>query len=265
MTPTLLLVAGERTDAWAGEGFPAERLCSPAQVARAFDRASRARSPAVWVADRAAELCPLARHRLRPNATHRVLLLSGASWAEREVLGLAFRCMVSPGQGMRLLPLPELRDALAAPGRAELVVAGFASPNSPLAVLYRGTLEPLVVPVAWLQRRPGVRLDLDALAIADHGQTVVFGEHEVAADHLLFAHDAAYRTHALAREHEHDRSLGGSLRRLRLSHGLRPGDFEGIPDAEIARIERGEATPHRRVLEAIAARLGVRVDELGSY
>ena len=266
MMPNLLLVADQRTEDWAGGDFPAVPLRSLDDVLGAFDRTSGARSPVVWIADQATQVCPLAQHKPRPSANHRLLLLNGASWVEREVLSLVFRFVVSPGQDMRLLPPDELRDVLAAQDRADLFIGGFASPCDDLVVLYRGTLEPLVVPFGWFQRRPGVRLDWDALEIADHGQTIAFGEHEVAADSILYAHDAAFRKRAKARELEHDDSFGASIRRLRLSHGLRRGDFEGISDKEIARIERGEiGTPHRRTLETIAARLGVEVEDLGAY
>lgn len=266
MMPNLLLIADHRTEAWAGGDFPAEPLRSLDDVLGAFDRTSGARSPVVWIADQATQVCPLAQHKPRASANHRLLLLNGASWVEREVLSLVFRFVVSPGQGMRLLPPEELKDVLAAPDRADLVIGGFASPCDDLVVLYRGTLEPLVVPFAWFERRPGVRLDFDALGVTDFGQTVTFGGHEVSTDSILYAHDAAYRKRARARELEHDDSFGASIRRLRLSHGLRRGDFPGISEKEIARIERGEiGNPHRRTLETIAARLGVEVEGLGTY
>ncbi|HEX6042314.1 helix-turn-helix transcriptional regulator [Longimicrobium sp.] len=266
MKQSLLLVADPRAEAWAGRDFPAEPLRSPDDVLGAFDRTSGARSPVVWIADGAAQLCPLAQHKPRSTANHRLLLLNGASWEEREVLNLVFRLVVSPGQGMRLLPPTELKDVLAAPERGDLVIGGFASACDELVVLYRGTLEPLVVPFAWFQRRPGVRLDFEALGVSDYGQTVSFGDHEVSVDNILYEHDPAYRKRARQRELQSDESFGASVRRLRLSRGLRRGDFEGISEKEIARIERGEITaPHRRTLEAIAARLGVEVGELGAY
>jgi hypothetical protein len=266
MMPNLLLIADQRTEAWAGGDFPAESLRSLDDVLGAFDRTSAARSPVVWIADQATQVCPLAQHKPRPSANHRLLLLNGASWVEREVLSLVFRFVVSPGQGMRLLSPDELKDVLAAPDRADLIIGGFASPCDDLVVLYRGTLEPLVVPFAWFERRPGARLDFEALGVSDFGQTVTFGPYEVATDSILYAHDPAYRKRAKQRELAHDDSFGASVRRLRLSHGLRRGDFPGISEKEIARIERGEiGTPHRRTLETIAARLGVSVDELGTY
>ena len=261
----LLLIDDGASREWAGGDFPAQPLRSLDEVLGAFDRTS-GRAPVVWIADEAAQVCPLAQHKSRGAANHRLLLLNSATWMEREVLSLVFRFVVSPGHGMRLLPAAELRDVLAAPEREDLVIGGFVSPCDDLVVLYRGTLEPLAVPFSWFERRPGVRVRFEELGVTDFGQTVTFGGHEVSADSILYAHDAAYRKRAKARQLEQDDSFGASVRRLRLSHGLRRGDFPGLSDKEVARIERGEIqTPHRRTLETIAARLGVSVEELGSY
>jgi hypothetical protein len=262
----LVMMADPRTHEWAGGDFPAQPLRSLDEALGAFDRGSGGRAPVVWIADEAARVCPLVHHKPRAANNHRLLLLKGASWMEREVLSLVFRFVVSPGHGMRLLPAEELRGVLAAPDREDLIIGGFASACDDLVVLYRGTLEPLVVPFAWFARRPGATPDFEQLAITDDGQSVLFGEYEVSTDNILYAHDAAYRKRAKARQLENDDSFGASVRRLRLSHGLRRGDFPGVSDKEIARIERGEiTTPHRRTLETLAARLGVSVEELGSF
>lgn len=266
MSANLLMMAAPRTREWAGGDFPAHPLGSLDEALGVFDRTSGARVPVVWIADEASRVCPLAQHKPRAATNHRLLLLKGASWMEREVLNLVFRFVVSPGHGMRLLPADELRGVLAAPEREDLIIGGFVSPCDDLVVLYRGTLEPLPVPFAWFQRRPDARPDFAQLAVADEGQTVAFGEYEVSTDIILYAHDAAYRKRAKARQLEQDDSFGASLRRLRLSHGLRRGDFPGVSDKEIARIERGEiTTPHRRTLDTIAARLGVTAEELGTF
>lgn len=266
MMPNLLLVSDERTRRWAGDGFPAEPLRSLDDVFGAWDRVAGARRPTIWIAHEATQVCPLVQHSQRSGANHRLFLLNRANRLEREVLNLVFRVVVSPGEGMKLLPMNELKDVLAAPERGDLIIGGFASPCDEIVVLYRGTLEPVVVPFAWFRRREGAQPRFDALAVTDFGQTVAFGDHEVATDLILYAHDAEYRRRAKQRELEHDDSFGASVRRLRLSHGLRRGDFAGISEKEVARIERGEIeTPHRRTLETIAARLGVDVEELGSY
>ncbi|HEX2211711.1 MAG TPA: hypothetical protein VHG93_28750, partial [Longimicrobium sp.] len=175
----LLLIADPGTREWAGRDFPARSLRSPDEVLGAFDRASGGRAPVVWIADEPAKLCPLAQHPPRGGANHRLLLLKGASWTEREVLNLVFRFVVSPGPGMRLLTAQDLRDVLAAPEREDLLIGGFVSPCDDLVVLYRGTLEPLPIPFTWFERRAGVRVRFEDLGVTDFGQTVTFGEHEV--------------------------------------------------------------------------------------
>jgi hypothetical protein len=266
MTSNLLLVSDERTSRWAGDGFPAQPLRSLDDVFGAWDRVAGARRPVIWIAHDATQVCPLVQHSQRTSANHRLFLLNRTNRLEREVLSLVFRFIVSPGDGVRLLPMNELKDVLAAPERGDLFIGGFTSPCDELVVLYRGTLEPLAVPFSWFTRRPGANPRFEELAVTDFGQTVAFGDYEVAADMILYAHDAEYRKRARQRELAHDDSFGASVRRLRLAHGLRRGDFPGLSDKEVARIERGEiARPHGRTLETIAARLGVAVEELGTY
>ena len=54
--------------------------------------------------------------------------------------------------------------------------------------------------------------------------------------------------------------------RLRKERRLARSDFAPISAKEIARIERNEVTkPHAKTLEAIAARLSVRPEEIESY
>jgi hypothetical protein len=134
-------------------------------------------------------------------------------------------------------------------------------------ILYRGSLEPLVVPLTWFRPRPGgPRPDLDRLAITDYGQTVRLGDYEAAADAILYEFDSAYRRRARKRRLDRDRSFGGALRRLRLQKGLRRTDFSGLTSKEIARIERNEVKrPHRRTVAILAKRLGVPAGEIPKY
>jgi hypothetical protein len=134
-------------------------------------------------------------------------------------------------------------------------------------ILYRGNLEPLVVPLAWFRTRPGgPKPDTARLAITDSGQTVRLGEYEAATDAILYEFDDAYRRRAKKRELERDNSFGGALRRLRLQKGLRRTDFHGLTAKEIARIERGEVKkPHPRTVAMLAKRLGVPVRQVSTY
>ena len=105
-------------------------------------------------------------------------------------------------------------------------------PNDAAFILYRGNLEPLIVPLAWVQARPGgTKPDLNRLAVADFGQTVPPGEYEAATDAILYEFDDAYRRRAKRRE-----------------------------------IERGEVKKlHARTVFILAKHLGVPAKQLSTY
>jgi hypothetical protein len=103
------------------------------------------------------------------------------------------------------------------------------------------------------------------LAEADHDFPVDLERDRVAigAGH---ASCAPLRSASKQRSIEKDASFGGALRRLRLQRGLRREDFDGISAKEIARIERGEvAKPHADTLATLAARFGVKPEEIETF
>jgi DNA-binding Xre family transcriptional regulator len=133
-------------------------------------------------------------------------------------------------------------------------------------VLYRGHLEPLVVPLTWFARPNRPRPDPKDFEITDIGQTVRLGKLEATSDAILYALDPDARRRTKQRRIEDDTTFGGALRRLRRERGIRRDDFEGISEKEIARLERGEvAKPHTDTLEKLASRLGVKAEEIGRY
>ena len=92
------------------------------------------------------------------------------------------------------------------------------------------------------------------------------GHFEAAFEAVLYEKDAAVRRRIRDRMHKADRSLGGSIWRLRTTRGVRRDEFGALNEKTIARIERGEvAKPQRATLDAIASRLGVSVKELATY
>ena len=197
----------------------------------------------------------------------RLLALDHVDAGRRQLMRTYFREVISPDDGLRLLPTTELFEVLNSPNRADLVIGAAVATGDSAVVLIRGNLERLVVPLHWFRPRPtGPRPDTNRFSIADHGQTIRLGEYEAATDALLYEFDEQYRKRARKRRLESDNSLGGAVRRLRLQKELRQADFPGVTAKEIARIERGEITkPHRRTLTTIAARLGVPVEQLGTY
>jgi hypothetical protein len=241
----------------------ADRLRTESEIRNALERSGRR---AVWVAPSVAAvqllLAALAGH---SKGDQRLLSLEPANGERHSLLHAIFRFVVSADEGIRLLRVDELADVLGAANREDLFV-GVAAADAAV-VLYRGNLEPMVVPLAWFRTRPGgPKPDTANLAITDSGQTVRLGEFEAATDAILYEFDVAYRRRAKKREVERDNSFGGALRRLRLQKGLRRNDFGGVTAKEIARIERGEVKkPRPRTVAILAKRLGVPAKQVATY
>jgi Helix-turn-helix domain len=240
-------------------------LRSTDEVREAFERHWR---HALWIAPAASAMQHLLAGSLRGSrkGDQRLLVLGRIEGARRELLHALFRFVVAVEEGVRLLPPDELAEVLASPNRDDLFIGGSVDAADRVLVLYRGNLESLVVPLAWFARPGGPRAEINDFEVTDFGQTVRLGQFEAAADAILYEFDVEARRRAKQRSIEKDASFGGSLRRLRLQRGLRREDFDGISAKEIARIERGEVErPHADTIEKLAARLGVRPEELETY
>lgn len=94
---------------------------------------------------------------------------------------------------------------------------------------------------------------------------MALGSFEAAADAILYEFDPAFRKRARALQRSTDITLGASLRRLRLTKGLRRDDFPNLSSKEVARIERNQVKPRASTLRVIASALRVPVRDLGSY
>jgi len=267
MSADLLLVSNHDTEQWAEDGFPARALRSSDEVREAFAATSRRRNPVLWIADHPEQVVPLAAEAPLVVTNNRLLLLNEAERFQRELLQIVFRIVLAPGEGVHLPELDEMKDILAAPNREDLLVGGSTDPVNQLVLLYRGNLQPVVVPYAWFSRRAAApRPDFRDFEITDYGQTVRLGKYEASVDAVLYAHDPEYRRKARARMVEEDASFGGALRRLRLLKGVARSDFPDLSEKQIARIERGEIKkPHASTVTAIAQRLGVEPSEIESY
>jgi hypothetical protein len=221
----------------------------------------------VWLAHDVRALGVVASGGVRKRTDHRLLLFAVPTEATRQMLSASFRSVVPVHPDVHLLPFRELAAVLVSPRRDDLFIGGIVDRIAKTVVLYRGTVAPLVVPWNWFTARAhGATPDFSAFAVIDHGQTIRFGAYEVAADAILYECDSAARARQRHNVIEHDHSLGGSIRRLRLQRGLRQTDFPGITEKTIARIERNEiAHPRRGTLACIAARLGTKVEDLNTY
>ena len=72
-----------------------------------------------------------------------------------------FRYVVSVDEGVRLLSIGELAEVLSSANRADLFIGAAVARADAAVILYRGNLEPLVVPLSWFHERPeGPRPDL---------------------------------------------------------------------------------------------------------
>ncbi len=132
--------------------------------------------------------------------------------------------------------------------------------------LWRGDLSVVVEPMSSFPTRGGVAPDPSRLSVEEYGQTVRMGDYEAAFDAILYERDPLYRRRAKRRMIQEEQTLGGSIRRLRLMRGIGRGEFPGLDEKTLARIERGDVErPQRATLEVIAKRLGVPVGELETY
>ena len=166
------------------------------------------------------------------------------------------------------LPPDELAEALEAKNAADLFIGGSVDLSSETITLWRGCLTPLTVPFSAFEKSgDGTEPDFARFSVTDFGQTVRLGHYEAAADAILYEFDPDYRRRISRARQQSERSFGASLRRLRKQRGLRREDFEPeIAGKTIARIEQGIVQQvHKKTLAAIARRLRVTPEEIGSY
>ncbi|HKP75067.1 MAG TPA: helix-turn-helix transcriptional regulator [Longimicrobiaceae bacterium] len=262
----MVLVPNGRIGGWAPD-FPGDPLCSDLEVREAYERFRVRRRPVIWIADDVAPLVALAKDAVLLKSEQRLLLLDEPSPGRKDLLHLLFRVVVAPGRGVSLLVLDELREVLGSEHRTDLFIAGVLERAAGVVVLYRGNLAPVVVPLAWFDRRGlSPKPNFGDFEITDYGHSVRFGKYEASTDAILYEYDADYRHRAKERQLKLDDSLGGCIRRLRLMRGLSREDFPGVSEKQIARIERGEIAKVRAgTLAKIASALKVQPDEITSY
>lgn len=208
--------------------------------------------------------------RARSVRLPRVLVMGSLRSRERAAFETASDVVVDRGIA-RMLPARELHEALEAENRADLVVAASVAEGAGVVTLYRGTLDPLVVPADWFRgagEASGLAPDLAALVPTDYGQTLRLGGVEVAAAAILYEFDAGYRRRAKARLRRDD-GIGASIRRLRNQRGLNQeavAEAAGLSRRGLGRIERGEVeAPRPATVARLASILGTTSDELSWF
>lgn len=222
----------------------------------------------MFVAFESAEL--LRQLGTRPAQKHHRLLLESrqrGGEARRTMLAAFFRSVVAADGGLRILPLDELAEVLAAPNAANLAIAAGHDAELKYVYVIRGNLDRLTVPARRFRAAAGgPRPVLEKVRVIDHGNALAMGAYEASMDALLYEQDPVFRRELRKRQLRTDTSFASSIRRLRLQRGLRRTDIPGLSEKQVARIERGETDrPHKGTLRSLARALEVPVDELGDY
>jgi len=242
----------------------ARRLRSARQLVASF-RVAEPRS--IWLSSDASSLKALADEMPAARGEHRVLVFDEIADSTRQVLSAYFRHVLAARDSLFLLDPSEMIDVLTSEEKRDLFIGGTVDPKEGAVVLYRGNLDPLVVPLSWFTAGANSPIaDESQFAVTDGGQTVRLGEFEAASDAILYEFDRGYRSRQRKQALATDDSFGASLRRLRLQKGLSREDFKGVDAKTIARIERNEVgKPRKETLRILAAQLGVAEEELGTY
>jgi hypothetical protein len=246
---------------------PVRSLDTSEEVLREFTRGGR--DARFWVARGTSALrAALGGAARKKLGEHRLVVLEAITPAQEAFLRALFRSVLPLGHA-RCLPLAELAGALASEYRDRLFIGGIVDRDDGVVVLYRADLarDPVVVPMAWFTPSgDGTEPDFERLEVTDFGSAVQLGGYEASSDAILYEFDPEYRRTARKESLQQDPSFGAALRRLRLQRGLSRHDFAPISAKQIARIERGETeAPRDSTLRQIAARLGVRPEEIAEY
>jgi DNA-binding Xre family transcriptional regulator len=196
-----------------------------------------------------------------------LILIGKPSFEVLPALERRFVRVVYMVKGNNCLAREELKAVLKSPDRRDRFVGGMVDKEAEIVTLWRGDLTSLVVPFsAFTPTANDIRPDWDQFTVTDYGHTLRFGHYEAAADAVLYEYAPEFRRRLKKARIASERTLGASIRRLRMQRQLTQRDFPGIPAKTLARIERGEvAKPHNDTLEAIAKQLGVLVEDLPTY
>jgi DNA-binding Xre family transcriptional regulator len=268
MSPTasesVLLLEEKASPAKPPADVPGRRLSSADEVAEAL---ASGRGPTYWIAREVSTLLRTLAAGHGPHGDHSIVVLEAVNAARQAVLDAVFRRVLVLSKDTHVLRLEELAEVFASPNRDEFFIGGIVDRKDGVVVLYRGNMEPLLVPVTWFEPSGnGVEPDFTDFEVTDFGQTIRLGPYEAAGDAILYEFDLEYRRRARKRLRATARSFGACLRRLRLQKGVLRDDFPGVSEKQIARIERRETgRPRAATLAKIASRLGVQPEEIEEY
>lgn len=248
----------------------------PPHVSICHDRAeveaavSQPTKRVTWISSNRAFTDILLEKALVARAPHReshlITLTPPRSESIPALLGL-FHPVFGLVEGFQWLPKEELVEVITREDAGDRFIGGIVDLKGKALTLLRGDITTLVVPFSLFDRAgDGTTPDFTRLRLTDYGRTIALGEYEAAADAVLYELDLDYRRRLKKQRRQDERTFGASLMRLRKQRRLKRTDFAPISSKEIARLERNEVTtPQARTLEAIASRLGVRLEEIADY
>lgn len=239
----------------------ASRVYTPENIQEALNRDENT----LWIAREMPplhEIADIGHSRYRRD----LLLLDSIETSRRMLFETIFDRILAPDDDVRLLGDDELLEVVGDDRTQDFFIGAVYDDEDRVVVLYRGTLEPMTIPLDWFSESPTATPDPHDLEPVDYGQGVRLGDCEVATRTILYEFDADYRRRQKENRRRLDDSFGACLRRLRKIKGLKQGDFTSVTARTIRRIEKNEVqNPRHSTIEHIADELDVAPDEIETY
>jgi hypothetical protein len=200
------------------------------------------------------------------RGSHLITLTPPRSESIPALLGL-FYPVFGLVEGFQWLPKDELVEAITRDDAPERFIGGSIDLKAKTLTLLRGDITAVVALFSIFSKSgDGTTPDFTKFRMTDYGRTIELGDYEASADAVLYELDPAYRRSLKKQRRQSERTFGASLMRLRKQRRLKRSDFSPISSKEVARLERNEiGKPHAMTLETIAARLGIRPEEIEEY
>lgn len=200
------------------------------------------------------------------RGSHLITLTPPRAESISALLGL-FHPVFGLVEGFQWLRKDEMLQAIVSDDASDRFIGGTVDLKAKTLTLLRGDITALVTPFSVFARSgDGTAPVFVRFSLSDYGRTIALGDYEASADAILYELDPLYRRRLRKERRQSERTFGASLMRLRKQRRLKRTDFAPISSKEIARLERNEVVkPHAQTLKVIAAKLGVRPEEIGTY
>ena len=103
----------------------------------------------LWIAPRQSDMLMLCNLVGKPRGNHCLLSLEPTKGSFKHYLNAKFSRVVSPDDGLRLLPLEEIAEIFASPECEDYFIGGIVDKENDSVILYRGNVEPITLPLSW--------------------------------------------------------------------------------------------------------------------